>query len=523
RDRLKGEAGRFREKYVPAVAEEHRYLKLVGIHGKEGLPPPLLQEVYVSLRMGGTDAGDPLAPPLSIGEAMGRHSHLVILGEPGAGKSTLLDWLALVFAGEIESADLARPKDCLPVFMPLRNCVSDERPLHELMADPALLPLDDAPPEDFFKHELEQGRCLILLDGLDEVIDERQRKRAAGKINDLLRTFPNNRCVVTCRTAGWKEGLLPGNLARLYAREFEDGDIERFVRGWYKAVRCRAAQLRGDLRPEAQRKAVERAEQRARGEARALLAGLKGNRGLYMLARNPLILSLIALVHYRRRDLPQGRAKLYQECLEILLNVWDQEDKDLDAAGPSLKAKETILREIAYHFHDQELAEAGRDELEALVAPLIEALDCPTNAAETLRQIEERSGILVSKAIGRYGFAHRTLQEYLVARVLADSPQKAAEVLTRVNDEPWREVILLYVGLIGDASELVEALLARPDDYNALTLAVQCLSEDVQVTSETRDRALERFETAFGSVTNPLDFIRLGETMAALQGNDAIS
>ena len=62
-----------------------------------------------------------------------------------------------------------------------------------------------------------------------------------------------------------------------------------------------------------------------------------------MLGRNPLILSLIALVHYRRRDLPQGRTKLYQECLEILLEVRDKEDKELDVKGLSLNAKETIL------------------------------------------------------------------------------------------------------------------------------------------------------------------------------------
>ena len=58
REKLKGESRRFRERYVPALAEAHRYLKLVGIHGREGVPPPLLKEVYVSLRMGGTDEAE---------------------------------------------------------------------------------------------------------------------------------------------------------------------------------------------------------------------------------------------------------------------------------------------------------------------------------------------------------------------------------------------------------------------------------------------------------------------------------
>lgn len=522
---LKGGAGRFREKYIPALAEEHRYLKLVGIHGKEGLPPPLLREVYVSLRMGGTGASDPLAPPLSIAEALTNHRHLLILGEPGAGKSTLLDYLTLVFADEIEAPALHRHEKCLPIFLPLRNCVADDRPLHELMAEPALLPLDETPPEDFLKAELDRGRCLVLLDGLDEVVDERQRKLAADKINDLLRTYPNNRYLVTCRTAGWQEGLLTGDLARLYVRDFDDGDIDRFVHAWYRAVRSRAVWLRGDLTPAGRQKALARAQQRADDEANALLTALKHNRGLYQLARNPLILSLIALVHYRRRDLPQGRAKLYQECLEILLDVWDQEDKDLKVIGPSLGAKETILREIAYHFHVKELTEAGRVELEALIAPLIPSLDCPTGPVETLRQIEERSGILVSRAIDRYRFAHRTLQEYLVARVLADSPEKASQVLAHVNDEPWREVILLYAGLIKDVNKLVRALLAQPDDlhHNALTLAGQCLAEDVQAAPALREQVLEELKNAFRAADDALILERLEETLALVGDDELVS
>jgi formylglycine-generating enzyme required for sulfatase activity len=527
KEKLKGETRRFRECYIPALAEEHRYLKLVGIHGKERVSPPLLKEVYVSLRMGGTDEGLEETRALSIAEAFTHRKRLLILGEPGAGKSTLMDWLTLAFTDQIPRSNLHKQaKNLLPIFLPLRSCVADERPLHALMADPDLLPVDVQPPEDFFQTMLDRGRCLVLLDGLDEVIDERQRTEAAKKINDLVRTYPDNRYVVTCRTAGWKEDLLTGNFARLYIRDFDDTDIARFIGGWYRAVRTRAVALRGDLSKDSQQRAMKEAEQRAVGESTRLLDALKRNQSLYRLARNPLILSLIALVHYRRTRLPQGRAKLYQECLEILLETWDYEDKELEVVGPSLHAKETILQEIAYYFHSQELTEAGRDELETLIAPLLPELDCPTDAAETLRQIEERSGILVSRAIGRYMFAHRTLQEYLVARELASNPEKEAVVLLHLRDESWREVILLYSGLIGDkATELVEAILAQPDDeaHNLLILAGECLTEDVRVAPETREKVVSNLENAFQATTDPLTFARLGETLATLGGEDVVA
>ena len=526
REKLKGKPRRFRERYIPALAEEHRYLKLVGIHGREGISPPLLREVYVSLRMGGADESLEEARTISIAEAFANRTHLLILGEPGAGKSTLMDWLTLVFTGQISQPALPQIGKLLPVFLPLRNCVADERPLHNLMADPDLLPVDVRAPADFFLAELDRGRCLVLLDGLDEVIDERQRAKAAEKINKLVHTYPDNRYVVTCRTAGWKEGLLTGDFARLYVHDFDDPDITRFVNGWYRAVRTRQVALRGDLSEEGKKRTMSKAAERAEGESTRLLEALKGNHSLYRLARNPLILSLIALVHYQRTRLPQGRAKLYQDCLEILLEQWDSVDKEMEVKGPSLGAKQTILQEIAYYFHSEGLTEAGREDLEALIEPLLPDLDCPTDATETLRQIEERSGILVSRAIDRYVFAHRTLQEYLVARELASKPEKGAAVLTHLRDEPWREIILLYSGLIGDrATDLVEAMLAQQDDeaHNLLILAGECLAEDVQVSKETRSKAVERLEAAFQAATDPLAFARLGETLAVLGGEDVIA
>ena len=54
------------------------------------------------------------------------------------------------------------------------------------------------------------------------------------------------------------------------------------------------------------------------------------NESLLRIARTPLILSLVTLVHKNRTtDLPKGRARLYRECLEILLDLWDAKDKGL--------------------------------------------------------------------------------------------------------------------------------------------------------------------------------------------------
>jgi energy-coupling factor transporter ATP-binding protein EcfA2 len=527
KEKLKGEGGRFLERYIPALAEEHRYLKLVGIYGKEWITRPPLKEVYVSLHMGSAGAGDDAAldGSLTVAQAMKKHDMLLVLGEPGAGKSTLLDWLALVFCGEIEQQALQSLGDLLPIYLPLRTCAGDDRPLHELMSDPALLPLSHVPPQGFFQERLNKGGCLVLLDGLDEVVDRQARDRAADKINRLVRAFPKNRYAVTCRTAGWEEGLLTGEFTRLLIRDFSEADTHRFVAGWYRAVRSQEVLGRVGLSEEGRERALVGAQRRAATEAQALMDALAGNLSLSELARNPLILSLIALVHYRRRDLPQGRTKLYQECLEILLDVWDREDKELDLKALSLNAKETILRRVAYHFHSQGLTEAGGEELESLIAPLLPELDCTLSPSGALRQIEERSGILVARALDRYTFAHRTLQEYLTAKVLAAVPDRYYELVAHLRDEPWREVILLYVGLVEDATPLVQALLSESDDAqcNLLFLAGQCLIEDVRVDEAVRAKVVTQLDTAFRETSDALTMERLGRTLAAIGGGDVVA
>lgn len=526
RDRLKGENGRFLERYVPAMAEEHRYLKLVGISGKETITRPPLKEVYVSLRVGSVQGGAEAAldRSLTIAQALTRHGNLLILGEPGAGKSTLLDWLILVFCQEIPQPALQSMGDLLPIYLPLRSCADDERPLAELMADAALLPLSLPAPDSFFPGRLQAGRCLVLLDGLDEVIDQVARDRVAEKIKRLVRAYPNNHYLVTCRTAGWEEGLLPGDFTRLLIRDFDAADTHRFVAGWYRAVRTQEVMARVGLSEEGRRRALADAERRADRDSQALIDTLESNLGLSELARNPLILSLIALVHSRRRDLPQGRAKLYQECLDILLDVWDREDKELDVKGLSPNAKETVLSQVAYDFHSRAVTESSSEQLEQLIAPLLPALNCNLAAAEVLRQIEERSGILVERALDRYVFAHRTLQEYLTAKVLAASPDRYGEILTHLRDEPWREVILLYVGLIKDATPLVQAILRHPDDEacNLLFLAGQCLVEDVRVDEAVRSDVVSALEQSFRETADPLGLERLGRTLAAIGGMDVV-
>ena len=86
-------------------------------------------------------------------------------------------------------------------------------------------------------------------------------------------------------------------------------------------------------------------------------------------------------------------------------------------------------------------------------------------------------------------------------------------------------MILLYAGMVDDATELIRAILQQPDDeqYNMLRLAGQCLAEDVRVDEAVRADALARMEAALQQTHNALALEQLGRTLAAIGGQDVVA
>jgi formylglycine-generating enzyme required for sulfatase activity len=498
---LAGFGWRFRKQYLEKLADRHRWLKLIGAYSTSDLHPPRLQEVYVSLRMAAARGED--GPRFGWNEIFGPdEKRLVILGSPGAGKSTLLDYLVLVFTGFLKHPLRVRLGKPFPLLARLRELGSAGR---EML--PALLakssPLRKI-PAGYPERWLKRGGCLVLLDGLDEVLDEARHIQTVQEIEALVAEYPENYYVVTCRVAGW-HNQLPG--FRTYEiQPFTGDDVRKFLGAWYREVlRTREVNLLGASPDPAKLKDAEsRAYEEAGRRTEVLWDSLRQNENLLRIAATPLLLSLITLVHYHRvTDLPKGRAELYERCVDILLDLWDRQDKQLqlpEVASP--KAKRMVLEVIAFHYLKEDLLEADLPALAQLVAPLLPRIKAGITADTLLRQIWERSGILQEQRLGFFGFAHRALHDYLAAASIVEH-ERDALLLERAGEERWREVILIAAGLAprDRATRLVEALLARSGESGAeLEMAGLALAEDIQLgddlRAEVKKRLLDRLTCA---------------------------
>ncbi len=478
----------FRKKYLKHLINRHQDFDVKGLT-TQGIYNLELEMVFVELRIDpnslhlvSTELIQEMPQKFRKGnhtiweflEANSMHQqNLAVIGTPGSGKTTLFKHMALT---------LARRKKKLPNKLPILIFL---REYAETIQENIDLPLSEVvkhdlerwnlpSPSNWFEGHLQNGACLVLLDGLDEVPDAKIRKTVADWIEKQMKIYADNQFIISSRPHGYISNPLSG-VTTLEVRPFSRKQVNKFVSNWYLANEIKSMRAdNSDVRLKAQK------------DANNLLNRLFNASALSELAVNPLLLTMIATVHRFRGTLPERRVSLYAEIFEVILGKRQQEAKRLELVLTSAE-KQHLLEELAYDMMFWEIREVNLDDAHQLIGHSLNMVSNSTTTADFLSLVEDSSGLLVEVESGIYGFSHRTFQEYLAACYI----KKHAlidELKDFVGESWWHETIRLYAAQ-ADATPIINACIPiatiKPE---ALTLAVQCLEEAEKVDPKVSKR-----------------------------------
>ncbi|UED84059.1 NACHT domain-containing protein [Streptomyces profundus] len=424
-------------------------------------------------------------------EAALRDANRVLLrGEAGSGKTTLLRWLAVMAARGTFQGELVDWNGLTPVLVKLREYSGRAMPDPSAMLDGVAGPITGVMPRGWVERQLRDKRALLLIDGVDELLD-RDRRAVRDWLRKLLGQYPETRVVVTSRPAAASARWLHGEgFAALHLDRMTPPDLAAFVRQWHQAVR----DLGGELPC-----GVDELPQ----YEQSLLASLKDRAHLQSLAGTPLLAAMLCAMHLNRgRQLPRDRMELYRNALHTLVH-----DRDADRNVPSamdsrlsLGDKLVVLRDLAWRLSDNSRSEIAVDRAAGYVATKLramrhlDALDGPA----VLEQLRHRSGVLRSSAEGRIDFVHRTFQEYLAAEEAAEE-DRIGNLVGRAHLDLWRETIIMTAGHANapQREELLDGILDRADTEPRHARTLRLLAAACQETlPQVPDGVGERLDQA---------------------------
>jgi len=409
-----------------------------------------------------------------------QEKRIMVLGDPGMGKSTLLLREAKLLASEqrkkLSNDEVSPDNVVLPILMVLSYLEKEgseiDVSIYEFIKKQ--YPRIYAEGEDELKDKLEKGKCLLLLDSLDDVSLD-NRKDLSERLDRFSR---NNSCRIICTSRKIHyTGPFFADAVKVALSPLNPKQTRAYMTNWFSIsdpdINVNDKQLLVD----------------------GLLMQLGGSK-LKWMYQTPLILSFICKLH-KQGDLftPLMRSQIYKRIVNYLLDEWGSE-RGQQTEGRVI-AKEMLLEKIAFVFFTKgefmflsgelyrEINKACQDE--DLKQEFIDM-----SPSELMHELTEIDGMLlkvkdVQGNVDQYTFFHNTLQEYLTASYLDRSirdPDKGIDAVKKeyLWDHDWHEVLCLLSGLMKDPMQLIELIQNEDDDIfgTQLVLSGQCIAETPQ-------------------------------------------
>lgn len=439
----------------------------------------------------------------SIGAALYYFDKLVVLGDPGSGKSTTLKHLAYqICASRMSDSQFTNLVPIIIKGSEFAKYVSNSsKGLGEYIIDHI-----EKKYENLFVEKLESNDLLVLIDGIDEINQTKLRHDVVDRINAFIAQYPDLKIVVSSRIVGYKETRLNGFFNHFQVVKFNEDQIKEFVQNWYLSI---ASGSDKDI-------------ELARVRATELFNSIRRNESVLKMASNPLLVTIIALIHFQGSTLPERRATLYDIATSTFLENWVKLRATNSKSNFDKEALIEILAPISFFIHENystglisetELKSQLLKEYKG-INPYLNSKEQKKDVKDILDFLREDAGFLFEKGINEngesiFGFVHQTFQEYFTAIEFKTRWKENAfknnlnEFIFNTN---WREVIKLTASLFKTseqtrlgrqyASDFICDILEVEDPFpeflRPLNIVLQILNEDTDIDFKVFIQIIDR-------------------------------
>jgi predicted NACHT family NTPase len=406
-------------------------------------------------------------PQIASLQTVDTYSKLRVLGQMGSGKTTFLQHLAIECdrgnSGRMGiGATESEPR--VPILLALRDFAEESQANGKFS-------LLNYIQQRFFSTELlnplmletllQAGRVLLLLDGLDEVLD-RDSAAVGREIRKFSEKYYQNQFVVTCRTAARKRQL--HGFTDVEIAVLTPAQIVSFADKWFGAVAH--SNTHASILPW-QIEFVRKLDS-------------PENRQFRQLTTTPLFLHLACSIFHGQYDSPTQQVAFYKQGLDLLLGKWD-EAKGIDRQNLprslSLPQKLRLLSQLATVTFEQDRYLFDRWQIEQHIGDYLQSLpeidwepeELQLESEAILDSLASADGILTERSQGIFSFSYLAFPAYFTARKIVSErdPQGLASALNRLvahlTDPRWREVFLLVATMLRNADLLVQLIKQQID------------------------------------------------------------